>query len=444
MAVSQSVVQTPETAPPELTGGSPGLAGQQAVGNQAMIDRLGLVSPKRVGGTPPRPNAGAPVADEAPAAALDGPTVVLSRGADATRGGVLAAASRVSSLAAGWHLPFAANQVRLAQEGGQAAVLLQWAEAWGERPRTTDAAVMFTAVDARFAVAAARASAGWARLDADAKARIEALVGGETNDLSRIARQTFAVSARDAGWARRTAEEQERTLSDLITARAAQPSVVSEHNTSRPAPYTLSGPTLERNHAFRGPPSDADVYQVRIGETQTITIYAPHTPDPALQNHTVQQAAEAIARVPEASRKLVRTITLNSVVNPEDAFWARQYNDPNFHSYMTAGSAGDVSIYPGHGAPPGQDQMAASMIHETGHTWSYRTWGEDTTRGGWVQWRAAMTADRTSVSGYAQNAIAEDVAETMEVYGATRGTPAFDEYRRIVPNRFKIFDEQLR
>lgn len=449
MAASQSQMATPDVAPspPEVSGGGAGLVGQQAVGNQAMIDRLGLVSPRgRTGagsGAPAGP--GAQAATAPAAAVVDGSSVVLARGTDTSRGNVLALSSRIASIASDWHQPFAATQVQTAQDAGQTVVVLQWAPAWGEMPRARETLSWnFAPIEARFAVAAARASAGWARLDADGKARLEALVGGEANDLSRVARQTFAASVRGAEWARRTPEEQERTFNTIITAKVAEPSVVSEPNRATPAAYTLTGPRLERNHAFRGQTADADVYEVKIGETQTVTIYAPHTPDPALQNHTVQQAAESIARVPEASRKLVRSITLNSVVNPEDAYWAQQYHDPNFHSYMTAGAAGDVSIYPGHGAPPGQDQMAGSMIHETGHTWSYKTWGEDTTRGGWVQWRAAMTADRTSVSGYAQNAIAEDVAETIDVYGATRGTPAFAEYQRIVPNRFRILDEQLR
>jgi hypothetical protein len=202
---------------------------------------------------------------------------------------------------------------------------------------------------------------------------------------------------------------------------------------------------VEKDHAFRGSKANANVYKVEFEGGQTITIYAPAAPDPKLHYHTVEQAAEAAARLPEASRKVVRTVTLNPQVNPDDAYWAVQYNTPDFHSYMTAGESGDITVYPSKTGPmPTQDQMSGSMIHETGHTWSYKQWGSDTSKGGWVEWKKAMDSDKMSVSNYATSAIAEDVAETIQIYGSTKGKPAHDEYRTLVPARFKILDEQLK
>jgi len=78
------------------------------------------------------------------------------------------------------------------------------------------------------------------------------------------------------------------------------------------------------------------------------------------------------------------------------------------------------------------------MVHETAHTWSYKTWGTDTTKGKWLDWKTAMTSDTTAVSGYATADIAEDVAETIRTYVSAKGTPRFQEYERIVPHRFAI------
>ncbi len=88
--------------------------------------------------------------------------------------------------------------------------------------------------------------------------------------------------------------------------------------------------------------------------------------------------------------------------------------------------------------------MTGTMVHESGHTWSYQTWGEDETKGGWVSWKAAMDKDQASVSGYADAAIAEDVAETVQVYNTTKGAPSHEEYRAIVPERFKILDPHFK
>ena len=110
---------------------------------------------------------------------------------------------------------------------------------------------------------------------------------------------------------------------------------------------------------------------------------------------------------------------------------------------MTAGAAGVVTIYPNKSKPvPDAQGMRSSMVHETGHTWSYKTWGTDKTKGKWVDWQEAMDKDKATVSGYAMASIAEDVAETVQIYGSTKGSPQFAEYRRIVPNRFGMLDTE--
>ena len=112
---------------------------------------------------------------------------------------------------------------------------------------------------------------------------------------------------------------------------------------------------------------------------------------------------------------------------------------------MTASKDGNVTIYPDDdGTVPSQDYMNGTMIHETGHTWSYKQWGTDTTKGGWVKWQTAMDTDKTSPSNYATNTIAEDVAETIQLYASTKGKPAYDEYKAILPNRFAILEAEMK
>jgi hypothetical protein len=107
---------------------------------------------------------------------------------------------------------------------------------------------------------------------------------------------------------------------------------------------------------------------------------------------------------------------------------------------MTAGAAGVVTIYPDKATNtlPDNTGRRSAMVHETAHTWSYKTWGQDTTKGKWLDWKKAMDDDKAAVSGYATSAIAEDVAETIRTYVSTKGTPKFEEYKKIVPHRFEI------
>jgi hypothetical protein len=154
----------------------------------------------------------------------------------------------------------------------------------------------------------------------------------------------------------------------------------------------------------------------------------------------VREAADSASFLPKSARSVITKVVLNPSVNPDDAHWAVEYNRPDFHSYMTAGADGVVDIYADKtaNALPGDTGMRNAMTHETGHAWSYKKWGNDTTKGKWVDWQKAMDADKVSVSGYATSAIAEDIAETVRVYVATRGSPRFEEYRKIVPNRFAM------
>lgn len=366
--------------------------------------------------------------------------VVLAR--NATQAQVAPAAAQVQALATTWGMAFSPSMVRLADENGTDIVELRWSPAWGPMPVTRDIPASCAPIDAKMAVGAARASAGWAKLDATTQGQVSALLGGESNELSAAARSAFRAAR--VGWATMSAEDQAKALTDLLGSTAARPYVLSEPVDAAQAKYTLSGPTVKTGHAFRGITADANVHKEKFEDNQEIIIYSPKAPSATLHNHSVQQAADAAAKLPEASRKVVKTITLNAQVNPDDAYWATQYNNPNFHSYMTAGAAGDVTIYPDTTAPPSQDVMNGSMVHETGHTWSYQTWGQDTTKGGWVEWKKAMDSDKISVSNYATNAIAEDVAETIRAYGSSKGTPKHDEYRAMVPARFKILDAQLK
>jgi hypothetical protein len=223
-------------------------------------------------------------------------------------------------------------------------------------------------------------------------------------------------------------------------------SVVDEPVTTTKTKYVLEGPTTLKNYEFRGKKADAEKWVVKFKDGINIPIIAPKALERGYHNHTVKQAADAASYLPKANRSIMTTILLNAVVNPDDAYWAGQYNDANFHSYMTAGESGIVTIYPDKVSNklPNKNYMRGTMIHETGHTWSYKTWGTDTSKGKWVDWKQAMDKDTVSVSTYATASIAEDVAETIQVYVSTKGSPRFKEYRQIVPNRFKILDAEYK
>lgn len=224
------------------------------------------------------------------------------------------------------------------------------------------------------------------------------------------------------------------------------PKVAYEPVQTKPAGLKLTGPKEQKDYNFRGQTADALAWTALYDDGTTFAIIAPKGPDPQLVYHTVQQAADAARYLPKSSRAVVETMVINQAVNPDDEHWAKKYKKPGFHSYMTAGEEGIVTIYPNKKGSllPGDASIRSALVHETGHTWSYRTWGTDTGKGKWVQWKKAGNDDKTWVSEYAKSSIAEDIAETYQVYNSALGGPRFKEHAARVPNRFAMLAKEIK
>jgi hypothetical protein len=352
---------------------------------------------------------------------------------------------RVKAKIESWGLPFDPASVTLKTDAPPGVrVLLTWNAAWGTEPSTAAIPFSLEPIDARAAVAAVHGLAGWAKVVGGDQTILDNMLGGETNELSAAARDHL----RGMFTALKTKSDtdQAQALKALISAKDAMPGVVAEPVTAPKVEFTLDGPTALKDYAFKGKTADAEQWKAKYKDGVDVTITAPKAPEPGFHNHTVQQAADAASYLPKAARALITNILLNAVTNPEDPHWAAEYHQADFHSYMTAGVAGIVTIYPDPVAKdlPSANYMRGTMAHETGHTWSYKTWGTDKTKGKWLDWKKAMDDDKASVSKYATNAIAEDVGETIQVYVTTKGSAANAEYRKIVPHRFAMLDTEYK
>jgi hypothetical protein len=342
-----------------------------------------------------------------------------------------------------WGLAFNPGGVRLATKGTATVMALGWDSSWGAKP-TADIDLRMRPIDASAACTAVRALPGWGAVTAEDQTVIDHLLRGQINDLSAAARDNLR-----AEWVKVTAmkpAEQGKALTALITSKAAKPDVGSEKVAVTPAALALTGPSEKKKYQFRGKKADANSWTASYDDSTTFEVVEPKAYKAGLHNHTAQQAADSARYLPSKNRALIKKIMLNPVTNPDDPFWAKKYKRKNFHSYMTAGGDGIVTIYPDKSTAtlPASDDMRGAMIHESGHTWAAKTFGNDQTKGKWKEWRKAMKADRTSVSGYAMSSISEDVAETVQVYHSTNGTPRFAEYRSIAPNRFAMLDKELK
>jgi hypothetical protein len=296
---------------------------------------------------------------------------------------------------------------------------------------------------ARVTVTALVTAPAFGMLADDEKAKLVRYVGGTNKELSAPARSALLKLSEDPKYVAAPLSDRAAMLRRFIQDESSAPVVVEgQAREEGRARFKMDGPTEVKGYAFRSGKADALKYVADFGD-QKIAIYVPKIADAKAGHiHSPVEVAKGLAALPPSSRHLEKEVVVEPHQNPEDEFWAKKYNEKDFRSYMTAGSAGQISIYPSK-YEQSQATIDGSMIHETGHTLSQRRWGESFDDPRWAPWKAAMKSDSRSASKYAKNSPGEDFAETLELYHQVRGKPEAEEFREMMPERFRIIDRLL-
>lgn len=270
-------------------------------------------------------------------------------------------------------------------------------------------------------------------------------VGGANQELSVPARTQLDQLMGSPQF--RTATQAQQTQ-QLQTFLRDQPGLLG-HVSEAPTAYgpssgwRMSPGTTVSNIPFQSGTGSATRYDITV-DGRTIPVYvSPQTGGNGLNNHTPAEVATALSRLPPEVRANINEVRINGAQNPSDQFWAQQYGDPNFRSYMTADSAnGVVDLYPT-SHPQGADYLTGSLVHEVGHFESQTNYGYNSSGQGWQEWRDAMQADRLAPSAYGKSNPDEDFAESYALYFQVRGTPQEAEVRALMPERFRLIDDLL-
>ena len=200
------------------------------------------------------------------------------------------------------------------------------------------------------------------------------------------------------------------------------------------------GPAKAIKHKFPGNAAEVDA----ISETVTVDgrdveVIRPKDPVAPKNLPTTQQIANSLGAVPSKQLDKVNTVELSNQPNPDDAYWAQQYNDPNFYSAATGGPGG-VTFYP-KDTPWTQPFCDSTAIHEGGHAYSGELWKDPKTE---AAWKAAIAADGRSPSTYSDNAPTEDFSESLVMYSLSKGTPCEATAKKLFPNRYAELDRLLK
>jgi hypothetical protein len=376
---------------------------------------------------------------------------------------------QVAKIIEGWGLDFDTSDVKLKRilldSEERRAVILTWKTSWGTKPRSKNIPPSLSPIDARVSVTAVHKLKGWSELDNSNKTILDNILSGETNTFSQRFRNHLRgklygmMKSSDGNLEKKLSElivkqgTLKTTLSilkELITKKGAIAYQFEEPIETPQVEYNLVKKQDHNDYYFNNDiVADAEFWQMIDKKKPKVIarIFAPKTPNPKYHNHTVEEIADAFSYLPEAASEHIFRVILNPVPDTEEKKWLPKYKVPTL-AYMDATSrqAGIVNIYPAYKIQPQQrdseNYARVTLLHEFGHAWSMRKWGEDENKGKWKDWNNKMSADKVSISGYAKKDIHEDLAETFAAYLGTRGTPRFEEYRKIVPNRFEMLDKE--
>ena len=201
---------------------------------------------------------------------------------------------------------------------------------------------------------------------------------------------------------------------------------------------SISKPVYAPAHQYDGEKANSRKYTISVGQQQ-IDVFLPINLDAKKGKfHSVEEVAKALGALPPASLKLIQSVDVEPSRNPEDKHWAKEYKDPNFRSYMTAGNDRIVNIYPSL-EKQSQTFMDGSMIHETGHILSTTTFTEKD----WKSWVSAQQKDNISPSTYSTTDRAEDFSESLKLYYMVKDKKSESDTRRLFPNRFTLIEKFL-
>jgi hypothetical protein len=195
---------------------------------------------------------------------------------------------------------------------------------------------------------------------------------------------------------------------------------------------------IARPEASKASPASADHEKFRLTiEGTSFDVGVAKGLEP---KELLAKVIEYYAKVPAHLRPALKSIQLETVSNPEDAYWAKIYGRDDFASAATAGG-GKITFWNLDENP--YNLIEGTFSHEMAHLFGA---GYSTSRTRHAEmippgWEEAFKADGNQVSTYGSNNLNEDFAEAWRYYQEARRTPeTLEAFRQKHPNRTRILE----
>lgn len=209
-----------------------------------------------------------------------------------------------------------------------------------------------------------------------------------------------------------------------------------------PEDLAIHGPEPLAAHAFRNGTVAATRYEVVLATGERLAVLFPKG-DLATDNEAahLKVLAEVFASLPPVLRQHLSTLEVSRTMG-------------NTQGWMSVRGLDTVDIQasadlPGQLTADGsmRRMFQAALAHETGHLLGIDalgtlSWGDDGDPA-WEPWIAASRADGAMVSRYCAHLPADDMAETVALWAAVRGTEMEQQLRTLLPERMRLLDRLL-
>jgi hypothetical protein len=156
-------------------------------------------------------------------------------------------------------------------------------------------------------------------------------------------------------------------------------------------------------------------------------LYTPGTT--AAMRTTLRELLDA--PLPSALRARTDRVVFTTLANIDDAYWQREYNEPDFVSLASAGR-GDVTVYRGRSIGRGD------LAHEMAHNLAIAVY-KSTDPPAFSDFAAAAASGEPPVSAYGKKHLREDFAEAVQLYVENP-----DKLRAIAPRRYAVIARLMR
>lgn len=186
-----------------------------------------------------------------------------------------------------------------------------------------------------------------------------------------------------------------------------------------------------------------DTTRITVGQG-SIDFLAPRSMNDA---HVRLQVAQYLSQVPGALACSVKTIEVKDGPNPQDAYWAQQYNMPGFRSAATGGS-GTITFYNGTDNLLNPTMGQNYFHHEYGHNIGQRFSSDRELVPD--NWETAVREDGEVATNYAKSSPSEAFAEAWATYqdlqSGKRLTrfPNLEEMRQKMPRQTAFIEAVVR